>query len=386
MQSFNYKNPTEIILGNGRINEIGSLLRGKVNKLLLVYGAGSVKMNGVYDKVVRSLNENGIEFVEYSGVKPNPVLTHAQKGADFAKAEKVDSILALGGGSVVDESKAIALGACYDGSLWDFFEGKTKPEKSLKLFVILTVPASGSEMNSNSVITNENTNDKWGFRTDLNYPIFSILDPEVTVSLPLEYTALTAVDIITHAIEAYFSKQDKSSYIMDRYVEAIVKSVMQSMDLLIENPRNIDARANLMLAATLAWNESVHCGVGKFTAINHVIQAPMSAIYDITHAAGLSAILPSTMRYFFESYKHKLATFGHNVFEIQETDVDVAANKTIDAFVAWFEKLKVPTSISQCCQNEFDIDLMVNAAMRRLGTGPSVLNEENIKKILEMAM
>src|SRR5574344_953433 len=232
MQNFNYKNPTEIIFGNGRIREIGKRLEGKVKKVLLTYGKGSIKDNGVYEKVTKELEEHGIKYVEYSGIKPNPTLSHAQYGAEIAREENVDAILAVGGGSVIDESKAIALGACYKENLWDFYEGIAIPEKTIPLYVILTVPATGSEMNPNGVITNEITKIKKGFRCRQNYPVFSILDPEITLSVPIEYTNLAAVDIMAHSIEAYFSKQDQDSYVLDRFVEALGKIILESVERL----------------------------------------------------------------------------------------------------------------------------------------------------------
>lgn len=386
MKNFDYKNPTEIIFGNGRIKEIGSRLKGKTKKVLLTYGKGSVKENGVFDVVVTSLKENGIDYVEYSGIKPNPTLAHSQAGAQLAKRENVDGILALGGGSVLDESKAIAIGACYDGNLWDFYEGKAVPEKSIPLYTILTVPATGSEMNPNGVITNEETNDKWGYRTELNFPVFSILDPQTTLSIPLKYTALAAIDIMTHSMEAYFSKEDKNSYIIDRYVEALVKSVIESMDKLLVNPQDIEARANLMWTSTLAWNGMVHCGVGKFIIVNHVIEHPLSAIYDIPHAAGLSLLIPASMSYYFEKYKERLAMFGKNVFGISEENKEKAARETIESFITWFKKLGAPTTLSEAGITDPDVEKMSSLTMKLLGTSADgQITQQDIINILNIA-
>ncbi len=386
MKSFNYKNPTEIIFGNGRIKEIGERLKPHAKKVLLTCGKGSIKDNGVYDTVVKSLKENGIEFVEYSGIKPNPTLAHSQAGAELAKKEQVDGILAVGGGSVVDESKAIAIGACYDGSLWDFYTAKAIPEKSIPLFVVLTVPATGSEMNPNGVITNEETNDKWGFRTDLNFPVFSILDPETTLSIPLEYTKYSAIDIMTHSMEAYFSKEDNDSYILDRYVEALVKSVLESMDRLIKNPQDLGARENLMWTSTLAWNGSVHCGVGRFVIVNHVIEHPLSAIYDITHAAGLSILIPASMKYYFDKYQKRLSIFGRNVFGISESDDKRAAEMTINAFAAWFKKIGAPTSLTEAGIVDSDVEKLAGLTMKLLGkSAEGLITEQDIVNILNLA-
>ncbi len=381
MQNFDYKNPTEIIFGNGRIKEIGERIEGKAKKVLLTYGKGSIKTNGVYDIVINSLKEHNIDYVEYSGIKPNPTLAHAQYGAEIAREEKVDGILAVGGGSVVDESKAIAIGACYKESLWDFYDGIAKPEKSIPLYVIMTVPATGSEMNPNGVITNELTKIKKGFRTPLNYPVFSILDPEVTLSVPIEYTNLAAVDIMAHSIEAYFSKIDNDSYVLDRFVEGIGKTVLESIERLNKNPKDIGARENIMWASTLAWNGLVHCGVGEWINVNHVIEMPLSSVYDMTHAAGLAIIIPASMKYFKEKYKNRLEKYGKNVFGLTGDNI---AEKTIQAFENWYKSLNVPTTFHDAGIENPDIKMLADITMKPLGD-TKFLTKNDVIKILELA-
>ena len=385
MKSFNYKNPTEIIFGNGRIKEIGSLLKGRAKKVLLTTGKGSVKKNGIFDTVVKSLEENGIEYVEYSGIKPNPTLKHAQAGAAFAREEKVDGILALGGGSVVDESKAIAIGACYKGDLWDFYCHKAEPKKSIPLYVILTVPATGSEMNPNGVITNEETNDKWGYRTPLNYPVFSILDPETTLSIPVEYTIAAAIDIMTHSMEAYFSKTDEDSFILDRFVEALVKADLEAIERLVKNPKDLEARANIMWTATLAWNGLVNCGAGRHVIVNHVIEHPLSAVYDTTHANGLAVLIPASMTYYKEKYQKRLAVFGKNVFGLSGEDEAELADRTIIEFRVLFSRLGVPVSLSEAGINNPDIEYLASQTMKLLGE-TDLITQKDVEEILKLAL
>jgi len=382
MKNFNYQNPTEIIFGNGRIKEIGELLEGRAKKVLLTYGKGSIKENGVFDIVTKSLKEHEIEYVEFSGIKPNPTLKKAQEGAELAKKEQVDGILSVGGGSVLDESKAIAIGACYDGDLWDFYSKKAVPKKSIPIYAILTVPATGSEMNPNGVITNEETKDKWGYRTPLNFPLFSILDPETTLSIPIKYTILAGLDIMTHAMEAYFSKEDNDSYILDRYVEALVKSVLESLDRLVKNPRDLGARENLMWTATLAWNGLNHCGVGKFIIVNHVMEHPLSATYDITHAAGLAALIPASMKYYLERYRTRLEQFGKNVFELSESE-DLA-ERTITGFENLFKKYNVASNLTDAGIINPDTNKLADLTMKLLGK-TDLITKEEIVSIYELA-
>lgn len=376
MKNFNYKNPTEIIFGNGRIKEIGELLEGKVKKVLLTYGKGSIKENGIYETVTKSLKEHNIEYVEFSGIKPNPTLEKAQEGADVAKRECVDGILSVGGGSVLDESKAIAIGACYDGNLWDFYSHKATPKKSIPIYDILTVPATGSEMNPNAVITNKKTNDKWGFRTPLNFPVFSILDPETTLSIPIKYTILSAIDIMTHSMEAYFSKEDNDSYILDHYVEALVKSVLESLDRLIVNPKDLGARENLMWTATLAWNGLNHCGVGKFIIVNHVMEHPLSAVYDVPHAAGLAALIPASMTYYLEKYRSRLEKFGKNVFGLK--DNKKLAEETIEEFKNLFKRLNVASNLHDAGIVNPDTNALADLVMKLLGKTDLITKDEII--------
>lgn len=387
MKSFNYKNPTEIIFGEGRIKEVGERLKPLAKKVLLTYGGGSIKQNGVYDTVVQSLKENGVEFVEFCGIKPNPVLSHAREGVKVAVENGVDAVLAVGGGSVVDESKAIALGACYDGDVWDFFCGKAIPKESLKVFTILTVPATGSEMNGGAVITNEECHAKFASVSPLSYPVFSILDPATTLSLPVAYVKIAAVDIFTHSIEAYFVKEDTASFVMDRAVEGVVKSLIEATDKVIEDPNDVDARANFMWTATLGWNGSLHCGVGAFGVSNHVIEHPLSAVFDIAHGAGLAIVVPSWMKVFEEKHAKRFALLGRNVFGVVEADDLKASVKTREAVTAWFKRLDMPTNLSEAGILAVDVEKLSDLVMQvMLARGAQIMTRDEVKKVLEIAV
>jgi len=383
MKKFNYLNPTEIVFGNGEISRLGELLKkyDRSKKLLLTYGKGSIKKLGIYDTVVKILKENKIDFVEFGGIKPNPELSHALEGIEFAKSNNVDGILAVGGGSVIDESKAIAAGCLYDGDVWDFYSGKAIPQKTLPLYVVLTVPATGSEMNMVSVLSNTEINSKSRMVSILNNPIFSILDPELTLSIPIEYTILASIDIIAHSIEAYFSKEDEDSYVLDNLVEGIVKTVIESMERLYKNPKDLSARENLMWAATMAWNGLVHCGTGKFVTVNHVIEHPLSAVYDIPHASGLAVLIPASMIYFEDKYKNRLARFGRNVFGLSGENL---SHNTALEFGCLFKKYNVPTTLSELGINNPDIDYLAELAFNAVPFKDR-LSKTEITEILKLA-
>lgn len=386
MKEFTYKNPTEIIFGEGKIANIGELIKPYTKRLLLTYGGGSIKKNGIYDIVINSLRENEVDFIEYSGIKPNPVLSHAKAGIELVKAEKIDTILAVGGGSVIDESKAIAIGACYDNDVWDFFSGEAIPNKALKVFTVLTVPAAGSEMNGGMVITNEETQDKFGFGTSVAYPVASILDPTATLSLPVQYTTYAAVDIFAHATEAYFTKEDKNSFVIDRAVEGVIKSLIESTNAIVMNPQDIDARANFMWTATLAWNGCLNCGVGFYGLPNHIIEHPISAVYDVAHGAGLGIVIPAWMQYFSSKYQDRFALFARNVFGVIENDDAKAAILCREMLIEWFKSINIGVSFSEIGIVNPDLDRLATLALNVMGSkGEPFMVKEDIIKVLEIA-
>lgn len=379
MKNFIYHNPTKIIFGENTIPQIGEELKGKVKKVLLTYGKSSIKQNGTYDKVVKSLQDNGIEWVDYFGIQPNPLLSHAQAGASLAQKEKVDAILAVGGGSVIDESKAIALGALYQGCIWDFILGRIKPEKALPLYTILTIPATGSEMNMGLVLTNDETLDKFGWGNPVLSPVVSILDPTLTLTLPENQTAFTSVDIIAHSIEAYFTKEDNDTPFLNGYVENLVKSVMNSTNRLVKNPKDLGARSNLMWTATMAWNGLNHCGVGKFYLNNHQLEHPISALYSLAHGEGLAILIPAWMKHFSKEKEQKLSQFFEAIFDNGNVE------KGISEFALWFEKIGAPSSFKQAGISEPDIKRLVELALRCGEHRGSNLNQEQITNIYMLA-
>ncbi len=364
MRAFEFHNPTRIVFGNGCIDDVGEKSGLMDKKVLLVYGRDSIKRNGVYDRVIASLKAAGInDVIEYSGVRSNPLLSHLREGIVLAKREQVDAILAVGGGSVIDEAKGIAAGALLDEDIWDVYSGNCTPVKALPLVAVLTIPATGSEMNGGTVITHDETREKFGTITPLLYPKVSFLDPETTHSLPPDYTAYGAVDAISHLIEGYFTGEDPWTPIQDRYVEGLVKSIMEATDRIMENPTDNDARATMMWAATLAWNGLGPSGIGDFTLPNHLLEHPLSGRHNIAHGAGLAIVIPAWMRVILKKYPAKFAQFANNVFSTDTPNEEEQALAGVDALSDWFKKIGCPTSLADGNIPVEDIDGIAEAVL-----------------------
>ncbi|MGL4594736.1 MAG: iron-containing alcohol dehydrogenase [Thermoguttaceae bacterium] len=343
MQNFTFHNPTKIVFGDGTIEQIGAETCPFAKKILYVYGKGSIKSNGIYDKTVRSLLAAGIEIVEFGDVKANPILSHTRAGIELAKREKVDAIVAVGGGSVLDEAKAIAGGAVTDIDVWEFYARKATPLGALPLLTVLTMSATGSEMNGGTVITNEKTNEKLGLACSHFFPKTSILDPETLRSVPPEQTAYGAVDAVTHLLESYFTQSDPYTPLQDRYVEGIVKTITEIAGRIQTNPNDSAARATFMWAATLAWNTLAPAGVGNWSTPNHLIGHSMSALYDTPHGASLSISLGGWLPWYAEQSEKQAARItqlGTAVFGTKNAD------DSISKLRQWFRSIKSPTTLA----------------------------------------
>lgn len=320
MEAFTFLSPTKIIFGRGTENQVGAETRKHAKKALLHYGGGSIKKTGLYDRVTKSLKDAGVDFVELSGVKPNPRLSLVHEGIQLCREKKIDFILAVGGGSVIDSAKAIALGVPYSGDVWDFFEEKAVPETSLPVGVILTLPASGSEASKSCVITNENGWLKRGLNTEVNRPVFAIMNPELTFTLPPYQTACGAVDIMAHVMERYFTNVRHADY-TDRLCEATLKTIIKHVPIALDEPENYDARAEIMWAGTLAHNDLVGTGrIGDWAS--HMIEHELSAIYDIAHGAGLAVVFPAWMKYVYRHDIQRFVQFATRVWNVEQDFAD----------------------------------------------------------------
>lgn len=340
MNNFTFYNPTKILFGEGTIPKIGEELSNRDHKkILLLYGKGSIKRNGVYDTVINSLKENNIEFVELDGVKPNPVLSKVHEAVVLCKEHSLEAILAVGGGSVIDSAKAIGAGALYDGDIWDAFEGKIRVKESLPIFTILTISATASEMNTNSVVTKEDEDKKWPMLTGpCSYPVVSIMDPKVQAELPVSQTINGAVDAISHIMEFYFDGSPNTD-IQDEFSEGMIRTVIKHSKILLTDPTNYESRSQLMWVATLALNGVISSGTTGGDWSSHMLEHSLSAFYDVAHGAGLAIMFPAWMKYVHENNISKFAQFGERVFGLNEGTDDVKAVNAIYAIESFFRKL-----------------------------------------------
>lgn len=381
MQNFNFSNPVKIIFGKGTISKIGPEAAKAGKKALLVYGGGSIKNNGVYAAVTRTLREHGVAVTEHPGVQPNPKLAHVRAGVKKAKEKHCTLIVAAGGGSVIDEAKAIAAGAKYSGDVWDFFSGKAAVSAALPLFTVLTLPATGSEMNSGCVVTNELTKQKYSAGGAALFPRVSVLDPAVTMSLPQQQVAYGAVDALSHLIEGYFTTRDTDNIVTDDIVHALARSVITSTKRILKDPADYNARASMMWSATLALNGLATCGYGGINFINHAIEHSLSAMYDIPHGAGLAIVLPA----WFKHHRRmcgpaRLKKFGAAVFGAG------SAEETIKAFESFFKKAGAPVRLSAVNIPAADIPGIAKNAVGLIRLWGMTHRQPEIEKILTGAI
>lgn len=338
MINFNFYNGTEIVFGKGRENNVGDYAAKYGKKVLLHYGGGSIKKTGLYDRVVKSLKDKGMEIFELPGVKPNPRLSLVREGIELCRKEKIDIILAVGGGSVIDSAKAIGFGAPYDGDVWDFFTRKATQQQSLPVGTVLTIPAAGSESSSGCVITNE---DGWLKRPAAepytSYPKFSILNPELAFTLPKDQVANGVSDILAHLFERYFTNTEKVELI-DRMLEAVMKTIINNVHAVLKNPEDYDAWSQIMLGGAFAHNNSLSSGrVGDWAS--HMIEHELSALYDIPHGEGLAIIFPAWMKYNFKHDFDRFVQFAARVWNVENDFFD--EEKTALAGIATYEKFLI---------------------------------------------
>jgi hypothetical protein len=364
LQNFIFENPTKIIFGQGQIRRAGQEVARFGRTALLVYGLESIKKNGIYDQVTASLREAGLNIVEFPGVKSNPVLSHALKGVALARERLVDVILAVGGGSVIDTAKTIAAGVHADHDIWDFFTYQKPVRSALPVLTVLTLAASASEMNAAAVMTREEGLQKFSIRSPHIQPRVSILDPTALFTLPAAYSAYSAVDAIAHMLEPYFNNTEPDSPFQDRLVEGIMRTIMESTEIILKDPVHYAARANMMWATTWAFNGLTSAGMGMISLPVHMIEHSLSAIYDVAHGAGLSIVLPGWMRHTLAPNTRKLARLAREIFRCSEKDDRQAAIAGIGRIKAWFAAIGSPTSLKEAGIPEQDIDIIAeNAAV-----------------------
>ena len=368
MNNFTFYAPTMFAFGQGEASRVGALVRQfGGSKVLLVAGGGSVKKNGAYDAVAASLKEAGFPWCELWGVQANPRSGKVYEGIDLARTEGVDFLLAIGGGSVIDTAKAIAIGVPYDGDFWDFFSGKV-PEQALPVGTVLTIAASGSEGSPDSIITNEKTLEKNGAEADCLRPCFSVLDPALTESLPAYQTACGITDIMAHTFERYFTNTPDVE-VTDRMLEGVLLAMLHEGRRVMEDPHNYEARANIMWAGMVCHNDIM--GVGRQQDWNsHHLEHVLSAKYDCAHGAGLAVIMPAWMHYCAEHGGEKrLAQMAVRVFGCQMDfdDPKRTALEGIEAFRAFLRSIGMPLTFAEIGADPADIPELVE--MNHIGDG-----------------
>ena len=344
-----YFAPTHVYFGRETETLAGKVLAEKgAKRVLLHYGSGSAEKSGLLGKIRASLSESGIRFTELGGVQPNPRLSLARKGIEICRKENVDFILAVGGGSVIDSAKCIAYGVPYDGDVWDFYCGKVIPQTRLPIGVVLTLSATGSEMSNSSVITSDEVtpNDKFGCNTNLGRPVFALMNPELTYSVSRYQTGCGSTDIMMHTIERFFHNGPELDF-TDEIAASLLKTVIKYTKTALEKPDDYEARAKIMWAGSLSHNGLTNMGFesgGDWAC--HRLEHELSAIYDVAHGAGLSAIWSSWARYVKQTDPSRFAKLGRLVFGIEDKDEGKAADLTIDAFEKTFESFGMPVRIS----------------------------------------
>ena len=390
MENFNYQNETKIIFGQNTESQVGTELAKHTKKVLLHYGGASAKATGLYDKVVASLNEAEVAFVELGGVKPNPRAGLVYEGIELCRKEEIDFILAVGGGSVIDSAKAIAAGVHYDGDFWELYtKGQVAP-KHLKVATILTIPAAGSEASTSSVITNEKTNEKRDYGHGELRPVFSILNPELTYTLPDYQTACGLADMFAHVVERYFTPDPiRHDVYSGRLCEAAMKSTVDLGRKVFKDPNNYDLRAEIMLAGMVAHNGWLGLGRGGDWA-SHQIEHELSGFYDLAHGAGLCIIIPAWMKHVYKNDVPYFAKFANRVFdiEINTNNLEETALAGIAALERFYQDIGMPIRFADADLPTHQIDEMVTSVMQgRQSFGGFVeLTAEDVKAIYELAI
>ncbi len=386
MQNFHYNIPTEVFFGRDEIKNLGVNLKKLGNRILLVYGGGSIKKNGIYDAITQELKINEIEFVELSGVEPNPRIESVRKGVELCRQNNVEAVLAVGGGSTIDCAKIIASGVYYAGDPWDQVLDENKIVDALPIAVVLTLAATGSEMDGYAVISDMDKHEKWSSGNDLTKPVFAILDPEYTYSVSEKQTVSGIADIMSHTFECYFTRE-RGAYLQSRICEGILQTCITFAGVLIDNPQDYDARANIMWASSLAINGI--CSYGQEVAWSvHAIEHELSAFYDITHGVGLAILTPYWMEYVLnEDTTWRFKEYGKNVWNLDgESDMEIS-QKAIQKTREFFIQLGLPTKLSEVGidQSYFE-EMSQKAVSLDLENAFVPLTAKDVKNILMMAL
>lgn len=347
MLNFDFQCKTEIIFGKDTEQRVGSETARFSDSILLVYGGGSIKKTGLYDRVVKSLNDSSIVFTELSGVRPNPELGLVKEGIRICREKNIGFVLAVGGGSAIDTAKAIAMGFYHEGDPWDFYSGKAQPEKALPIGTILTISAAGSETSQSSVITKEDGLIKKGFNSNLSRPAFSIMNPELTYTLPPHQTFSGIADMMSHLHERFFTNVEDND-LTDALFTAVLKTIIKNALVLVDKPEDYNARAQVMLSGSFAHNDLTGMGrIGDFAT--HRVEHELSALYGVTHGAGIAVITIAWMKYVYEKKLPLFVYYAENVWDVPDdfgSDKEIAF-EGISRLKAFFRKIGVPVNLKE---------------------------------------
>lgn len=362
MLNFDYYAPARLILGKGTENEIGALLKPYAKKVLLHYGGGSIKKSGLYDRIVASLKGSGIAYVELGGVVPNPRLSLVHEGIALCKKENVDLILAVGGGSTIDSSKAIAMGVYYEGDIWEVYEQNKPVDKALPVATVLTIPAAGSESSADTVITNEAKHMKIGYNDSHLRPLLSIMNPTLFYTLPKNQVANGIADIMSHVMERYFTNTTHTD-LTDGLCETVLKTVIKNAPLVMEDQQNYDAWCEIGFSGTIAHNGLVGMGREQDWAC-HMLEHELSAIYDVAHGAGLAVLTPAWMQYVYKTNVNMFVQFAVNVMGVQGSfrEPEAVALEGIKRLSIFFKQLGLPSTLGELGIDGENLELMAKKA------------------------
>lgn len=386
MENFRFNAYTNILFGKGEIEKLPELLSKYGKNVLLTYGGGSIKKIGVYDEIIRLLKDFNV--YELSGIEPNPKIKSVRDGVKICKEKNIDVILAVGGGSTIDCSKVIAAGRFYDNDPWDLVKDRSLIGKVMPIVAVLTMAATGSEMNKNAVISNSETDEKLGTSSMNMIPQAAICDPTYLYSLPPIQTSAGTADIMSHVLENYF-KADEGTFIQDRFAEGLLKACIKYCPIALEKPDDYEARANLMWASTMALNGLIGAGKGGSWSC-HPIEHELSAYYDITHGVGLAIVTPRWMRYILsDKTVDKFVQYAVNVWDIENKgDKFDIANKAIDKTEEFFKKIKIPMTLTEINIDSSKFEIMAEKAVKfgHLDNAYVKLNKEDVVNILKACL
>lgn len=382
MKNFTFYNPTRIEFGKGKEENIGQYISEYgITKVLVIYGSDRIKKSGLFDKVAKSLTDKGITFEELGGVQSNPLLSKVYEGVEIAKAKGVEAVLGVGGASVLDSVKSIAAGAVYAGDVWDFFTFKAVPNEALKIFSIMTLAASGSEMNNYAVVTKDETKEKFNLAGTATFPTVSVINPELQATVTKEYLAYSAADIFAHSLDMYLTATYLPEY-MAGYVENILKTVIRTTEILLEDANNYEARGEFAWAATQALNFTTFCGIENNRFDTHFIEHTLSAEYNIAHGAGLSIVVPAWMKWQKNLLPDRFERFAQKVFDVEGVEAGIEALK------AWYKKIGAPVILKEGNIPNEDIPVLVEklSNLAKMMGAEGLYSEKMLTTVLENAL